>query len=120
MPSLLLVPVEHALEGLFTGEVKDYQGDIAVPDVDRDEGAEPFLPASDTLLCQYLVWQSRTVEPRNLEGYLSAIRNLHLSLGLPWVLLRDRFMVGWVVKGGGRIGQIGLIGHLWNTAQITK
>ncbi len=40
------MPVEHALEGLFTGEVKDYQGDIAVPDVDRDEGAEPFLPGS--------------------------------------------------------------------------
>ena len=71
-------------------------------------GAEPFLPTSDTLLCQYLVWQSRTVEPRNLGGYLSAIRNLHLSLGLPWVDLRDRFMVGWVVKGLKRLigGQI--------------
>jgi hypothetical protein len=43
------------------------------------------LPASDTLLCQYLEWQIGSVDPKNLGGYLSAIRNLHLSLGLPWV-----------------------------------
>jgi len=62
-------------------------------------GAKPFLPASDTLLCQYLEWQIGSVDPKNLGGYLSAIRNLHLSLGLPWVELRDRHIVRWVIKG---------------------
>jgi hypothetical protein len=46
-------------------------------------GAEPFSPASDTLLYPYLEWQIGSVDPKNLGGYLSAIRNLHLSLGLP-------------------------------------
>ena len=32
-------------------------------------GTEPFLPASDTLLCQYLEWQIATVDPKNLGGY---------------------------------------------------
>jgi len=62
-----------------------------------------FLPADDRLLCRYLVWQARTVAPENLSTYLSAVRNLHLSLGIPWVDLRDRYMVGWLVKGLRRL-----------------
>ena len=62
-------------------------------------GAEPFLPADDWTLCRYLVWQARTVAPENLSGYLSAIRNLHLNLGLRWTELRDRYRVQWLLKG---------------------
>lgn len=62
-------------------------------------GADPFLPADDWTLCRYLVWQSRTVAPENLGKYLSAIRHLHLSLGLPWTDLRQRYKVGWLLKG---------------------
>ena len=58
-------------------------------------GAEVFLPADDWVLCRYLVWQARTVAPENLSSYLSAIRNLHLSLGLPWTEIRERFRA-WV------------------------
>ena len=45
-------------------------------------GSSPFLPVTDQVLCQYLVWQSMTVDPKNLGTYLSAIRNFHLALGL--------------------------------------
>ena len=62
-------------------------------------GAEPFIPADDWTLCRYLVWQARTVAPENLSGYLSAIRNLHLNLGLRWTELRDRYRVQWLLKG---------------------
>jgi hypothetical protein len=41
-------------------------------------GAKPFLPTSDALLCQYVEWQIGSVDPKNLGGYLSAIRNFHL------------------------------------------
>ena len=43
-------------------------------------GSAPFLPVTDQVLCQYLVWQSMTVDPKNLGTYLSAIRNFHLAL----------------------------------------
>ena len=66
-------------------------------------GTTPFLPVDDQVLCRYLVWQSETVDPKNLGGYLSAIRNLHLSFGLPWVDIRDRYRVGWVLKGLRRL-----------------
>ena len=52
-------------------------------------GSSPFLPVTDQVLCQYLVWQSMTVD-LNLGTYLSAIRNFHLALGFPWVDIRDR------------------------------
>ena len=55
-------------------------------------GSSPFLPVTDQVLCQYLVWQSMTVDPKNLGTYLPAIRNFHLALGLPWVDIRDRYV----------------------------
>ena len=66
-------------------------------------GSGDFLPASDDLLCLWLVWQARTVDPRNLSGYLSAVRNWHLSRGLPWVEVRDRYKVGWLLRGLRRV-----------------
>ena len=63
-------------------------------------GSAPFLPVTDQVLCQYFVWQSITVDPKNLGTYLSAIRNFHLALGLPWVDIRaTRSRVGWRLKG---------------------
>ena len=38
-----------------------------------------------------------------LGTYLSAIRNFHLALGLPWVDIRDRYRVGWCLKGLRRL-----------------
>ena len=34
-----------------------------------------------------------TVDPKNVGTYLSAIRNFHLALGLPWVDIRDHYRV---------------------------
>jgi hypothetical protein len=44
-----------------------------------------------------------TVDPKNLGTYLSAIRNFHLALKLPWVDIRDRYRVGWCLKGLRRL-----------------
>ena len=44
-----------------------------------------------------------TVGPKNLGTYLSANRNFHLALGLPWVDIRDRYRVGWCLKGLRRL-----------------
>ena len=49
------------------------------------EGDNFMLPASNTVLCLYLQWQSLTVDPKNLKTKLSAIRYLHEKLGYVWV-----------------------------------
>jgi hypothetical protein len=61
-------------------------------------GSAPFLPVTYQVLRQYLLCQSMTVGPKNLGTYLSANRNFHLALGLPWVDIRDRYRVGWCLK----------------------
>jgi hypothetical protein len=57
------------------------------------EDGDFALPASDTVLCLYLQWQSPTVDPKNLKTKLSAIRYLHERLGYVWVPPSERFMV---------------------------
>ena len=62
-------------------------------------GGEIFLPASDELLCEYLAWQALTVDPKNLKGRLSAIRHLHLRMGLQWVPVSERYRVDRCLTG---------------------
>jgi hypothetical protein len=57
------------------------------------EGGNFAFPASDTVLCLYLQWQSLTVDPKNIKTKLSAIRYLHERLSCyVWVPPSERFM----------------------------
>jgi len=67
------------------------------------EGDNFMLPASDTVLCLYLQWQSLTVDPKNLKTKLSAIRYLHERLGYVWVPPSERFMVHRCIMGLKRL-----------------
>ena len=62
------------------------------------------LPASDTVLCLYLQWQSLTVDPKkNLKTKLSAIRHLHERLGYMWIPPSERFVVHRCIIGLKRL-----------------
>ena len=67
------------------------------------EGDNFALPASDSLLCLYLQWQSLTVDPKNLKTKLSAIRYLHERLGYVWTPPSERFMVHRCIMGLKRL-----------------
>jgi hypothetical protein len=67
------------------------------------EGDNFAMPVSDTVLCLYLLWQSLTVDPKNLKTKLSAIRYLHERLGYVWIPPSERFMVHRCIMGLKRL-----------------
>ena len=64
---------------------------------------EEFMPASDQLLCEYLVWKSLTVDPKNLKTHLSGVRHLHERLGFEWRPVPTRFAVHRCLMGLKRL-----------------
>ena len=66
-------------------------------------GSQQFLPVSDELLSLYLQWRSLTVDPKNLNSGLSAVRYLHERLGYSWRSVTERFRVHRCLMGLKRL-----------------
>ena len=62
-------------------------------------GGEEFMPASDQLICEFLVWKSLTVDPKNLKTHLAGLRHFHERLGFEWRPVAMRFPVHRCLKG---------------------
>ena len=64
----------------------------------RSRGFKNFLPASQELLCLWATDLSKRVKPATINGYLSAVRSLHIEHGLMFDIgdraLLDRIMLG--------------------------
>lgn len=61
-------------------------------------GHEP-LPATDTVLSQFFVFQSQTCSPSSLATYTSGIRAFHLENGFSWPHISSRTVVHRTVQG---------------------
>lgn len=66
-------------------------------------GGVEFMPASDRLLCEFLVWKSRTVDPKNLKTHMSGVRFFHERLGHAWRPVQERFAVHRCLMGLKRL-----------------
>ena len=61
------------------------------------------LPASDSVLSQFYVFQSQTCTPDSLKTYTSGIRAFHLENGYPWPHVSTRILVHRTMLGIKRV-----------------